>query len=376
MKQKWEWHDCQAKLKEYKETTDAYLKYYRLKRSMEFLEQSDIATAWEKIMREKHRRAFRKIAFSFMKVASVMLVLVSVVYFTVNYEGKEKKSRSLGEDVRVECRFPETGGRKAVLKLDNGQEIDLTIQEGSIRTSDNTVAVSKPGKSLSYAKDGAAKDGKSAQKEVHYNTLQVPRGGEYQLVLEDGTKVWLNAESSLRYPTDFSCGREVSLAGEAYFEVVKNDKLPFIVRMGENRIEVLGTKFNVSAYPENNLCATLVEGSVKISSAFSSVTLLPDEQAMISPSGHIGTRTVDTSLFTAWTQGRYEFRQTELEDIAEQLSRWYNVNIHFRDESLKHRRFAGVIFRNDELGFATEVIEKVSDVKFVRENDGIYITQY
>ena len=368
--------DYQAKLKKHKKTIGIYLKYYRFKRSIEFLEQVDSVAAWKKIQHKKNQRNFRKIVSISLKAASVLVLFVSVTYWIVLFgeEGEKKKSAT---DIYTEYLFPETGRKKAVLKLDNGQEIDLTVKEGVIHTSDNTVAVSEAGESLSYEKKGnSAKDGQTAGKEIRYNMLQVPRGGEYQLVLEDGTKVWLNAGSSLHYPTDFSRGREVTLVGEAYFEVAKNSDFPFVVHSGKNSIKVLGTKFNVSAYPQNNLYATLVEGSVEVSSGTFSTTLLPDEQAVIVPSGQIGIQTVDASLFTSWTQGRYEFRQTELKDIAEQLSRWYDVNIRFQDESLQHRRFAGVIFRNDELGFATEIIEKVSNVKFIREGNEIYITQY
>lgn len=364
------------KLKEYKAVTDAYLKYYRLLRSMEFLKQADMEAAWKKIEQEKQWRTFRKSMFAVMKMASMLALVVSMAYFAASYWSEEQKVHRV-DDFYAESRFPETGGKKAVLRLDNGQEIDLAGQEGVIQVSDNTVAVSKQGESLSYVKNDekAGNQHPANKEEIRYNTLQVPRGGEYQLVLEDGTKVWLNAESTLRYPTDFSFGREVALTGEAYFEVTKDTQHPFIVQVGGNRVEVLGTKFNVSAYPQHSLYATLVEGCVRLNSTTNSVVLQPNEQAVVAASGNIGVRVVDASVFTAWTQGRYEFRETELEDIADQLSRWYDVDIRFREEKLKSRRFAGVIFRNDELTFAIEVIEEVSDVKFVREGNVIYITR-
>ena len=159
------------------------------------------------------------------------------------------------------------------------------------------------------------------------------------------------------------------MTGEAYFEVAKDNKRPFIVSVSDNKIEVLGTKFNVSAYPENKIYTTLAEGKVKIYNQEASVTLLPNQQAAMHETGDIEVENVDASLFTSWSQGMYEFRKTELGDIAAQLSRWYNVDIRFNNEKLKHKRFAGVIFRNNELSFAIKVIEKVSNVKFIRENN-------
>lgn len=350
----------------HKQTADTYMKYYRIKRSIEFLEQADKEKAWEKIqLKNKKKNISRSISRS-LKIAAAILTIISIGYLTLPKDNivSPNEQASLITDS-----FPETGGRKAILMLDNGEEIDLTRQKGTIQISQGTTAISKPGQLLSYTNN------KQKEATPHYNTLQVPRGGEYQVVLEDGTKVWLNAESSLHYPTKFSKNREVQLTGEGYFEVSKSSKYPFIVQVGKNSIQVLGTKFNVSAYSQDEVYTTLAEGSVKVDSPVGTVTLRPNEQAVISSVGEITKKEVDASLFISWAQGSYQFRQTELKNIAEQLSRWYDVEILFREESLKHKRFAGVIFRQDELGFATEVIEKVSNVKFIREGKRIYVTE-
>ena len=180
------------------------------------------------------------------------------------------------------------------------------------------------------------------------------------MILSDGTRIWMNAESLLRYPTSFiGEKREVFLEGEAFFEVAKDAKHPFIVHTNRHSVEVLGTSFNISAYPDYKVYTTLAEGRIKVSTAKVSVVLNPDQQAAY--------------LFTSWAKGNYEFRNTSLSEIVAQLSRWYNVDIYFKNESLKDKRFAGIIFRDEELNFAIEVIERVSNVHFTREEETIYI---
>ena len=209
--------------------------------------------------------------------------------------------------------------------------------------------------------------------EIKYNTLSVPRGGEFHLILSDGTKVWLNSESTLRYPIHFSTIREVSLTGEGYFEVAK-DKAPFIVTIRDNKkVEVLGTKFNISAYTDNPIYTTLVEGKVKVSQEKSFFILSPNQQAMFLDNDSFNIMEVDAELYTSWTNGLYKFHSTRLSDIINQLSRWYDVDIQFKDKQLMDRRFTGAISRNNELGYAIYLIEKISNVKFITENDTIYI---
>ena len=170
------------------------------------------------------------------------------------------------------------------------------------------------------------------------------------------------------------CVIQLFLEGEAFFEVAKDAKHPFIVHTNRHSVEVLGTSFNISAYPDYKVYTTLAEGRIKVSTAKVSVVLNPDQQAVIEPDNDdIVTRDVPAYLFTSWAKGNYEFRNTSLSEIVAQLSRWYNVDIYFKNESLKDKRFAGIIFRDEELNFAIEVIERVSNVHFTREGETIYI---
>lgn len=362
-----EFHKWIKSSAEHRKTADAWFKYYWIKRSIEFIEQYDATESWDKLLQRRNRRQMHRVIYASGTIAASLLIAFTLSYMLFSHKVSNKEIvHSITKDS-----FPETGSRKAILTLDNGQTVDLGIKEGKITNGDGAIlAISKANESLTYTTAN-----QDTKKEIKYNTLTVPRGGEYQLTLSDGTKVWLNAESSLYYPVTFSGKREVTLTGEAYFEVAKDYKRPFIVCYANNRIEVLGTKFNVSAYSGNDMQTTLAEGKVKVSNQNTSVTLLPNQQATVQETGDINIKEVNAQLFTSWAQGTYQFRQTDLKSIAAQLSRWYDVDILFKNEDLKKKLFAGVIFRNNELSFAIEVIEDISNVKFTREEDKIYITK-
>lgn len=348
----------------HKKAAKTWFDHHRIRRCLDFMEQYDAAQAWKRLQRRKNLRQMRRLAYRSVAVAASFLLIFAVAYTALSHQfSHQEVVEAVAQDS-----FPEMGSRKAILTLDDGKEIDLGTKDGYIENLEGAIAISKPNEALVY-RDGK----KETAATIGYNTLTVPRGGEYLLVLADGTRVWLNSESSLRYPVSFSGKREVTLTGEAYFEVAKDSKHPFTVSIASNKVEVLGTKFNVSAYPESKIYTTLAEGKVRVCNRETSVTLVANQQAVMCETGDIDIKSVDASLFTSWSKGMYEFRQTELGDIAAQLSRWYNIDICFNDEKLKHKRFAGAIFRNNELSFAIEVIEKVSNVKFIRENDKIYI---
>lgn len=338
-----------------------FFAHYSAKRSIEFMQQYSSQQSWQKLQLKIAQRRMRRIAFrSFATAASVLLI----IGLTYTFSLYKYSNNDIAPSATV-ASFPETGSRKAVLTLEDGEVVDLSIKDGNISEK----IANNANKMLTYA----TTDTKATDEPVKFNTLTVPRGGEYQLVLSDGTKIWMNAESSLRYPVRFKGKREVILSGEAYFEVAKDAAHPFIVHIGNNAVEVLGTKFNVSAYPENNIYTTLAHGSVKVINSEGSVTLTPNQQAVMHSEGSIRIQQVDASLYTSWTTGVFEFKKTQLKDIADQLSRWYNVNFQFASNELKQKNFAGVIFRNEELNLAIEVIEDVSDVKFVRTGNIIRI---
>lgn len=345
-----------------------WFRHNRIKRSLEFIKQYDAEKQWKELESaiRKRRRNFRITYAASAVAASLALILT----YTCLIQGSPENNKECIVATPVATDFSKTGGKKATLTLHTGEQIHLTDRNEQVTIHEEEVLLLiEPDKSLVY-KQNAGKE----QHAPKYNTLTVPRGGEYQLILSDGTKVWLNAESSLHYPIAFSHMREVTLTGEAYFEVAPNDA-PFIVRTSaDHKVEVLGTKFNISAYRSDRIYTTLAEGKLNVHHAGFSVTLLPNSQAIAGKSGKIAVKAVDPKLFTSWAQGVFQFRNTELSEIAAQLSRWYDVNISFSDEKLKHKLFTGVIFRNYDLSFAVGTIERISNVKFIVENDVIYIT--
>ena len=206
-----------------------------------------------------------------------------------------------------------------------------------------------------------------------YNKVEIPRGGEYALVLSDGTKVHLNSMSSLRFPVAFTTGkREVELQGEAYFEVSKTGQ-PFIVNANGMQVEVLGTTFNISAYPDEEYQTTLVNGSVKVSAEKGeSLILKPSQQATIAlGSNSIQVRTVDTSFYTSWVKGKINFKDQRLEDIMKTLSRWYDMNVVYENEKLKNIRFGCNLNRYEEITPFVKLLEKTEEVHVKIEGNTI-----
>ena len=260
----------------------------------------------------------------------------------------------------------DTKGYKAVLVLDDGKRISLedTLRQTVAETMGTRVLTE--GNVLWY-------DTRTSQetKGIEKHRIIVPRGGEYKLILSDGTKVWLNSESELEYPDKFvGSAREVNMKGEVCFEVAQNVSRPFVVKAGETSVTVLGTLFNVEAYPENqHLTTTLVKGKVMIGTGKIQQILLPDEQAIVEKSGTISVRKVHAADYVSWTNGICHFTEASLEDIMVKLARWYNMEFFFADPSLKEAHFTLDIQRYDRVATILSKIEKTGRVQFkVTEN--------
>jgi transmembrane sensor len=262
------------------------------------------------------------------------------------------------------------GGKKATLTLANGATVDLDQQETGIvaREGNSVVQLGDSGK-LSYRSASGPSD-KSTQL---MHTLSVPRGGEYEITLGDGTKIWLNAVSVLQFPVDFS-GRErrVRLVGEAYFQVAKNGA-PFIVEVNGTEVQALGTEFNINAYPEKkSLQTALVSGSVKITKGELSQLLQPGTLATIDSTGAITVRAADIEEVTAWKKGAFIFRNTPLSAILEQLTRWYDVEIS-NPSDLPNMNFTGSFRRDHGIKNILGMIELTGDLRFEVEGRAIKV---
>ena len=252
------------------------------------------------------------------------------------------------------------GAAKAILTLDNGETINLNKETADALQTIEGTNIQIDSTTLNYQ---LAQSTPARPKPI-YNKVEIPRGGEYALVLSDGTKVHLNSMSSLRFPVAFTTGkREVELQGEAYFEVSKNGQ-PFIVNANGMQVEVLGTAFNISAYPNEEYQTTLVNGSVKVSAEKGeSLILKPSQQATIAlGSNSIQVRTVDTSFYTSWVKGKINFKDQRLEDIMKTLSRWYDMNVVYENEKLKNIRFGCNLNRYEEITPFVKLLEKTEEV--------------
>lgn len=283
--------------------------------------------------------------------AAAVVLICSVLYFS-----RQPKDQLVKHTVKHAAGDFAPGGNQAVLTLANGSTVILDNKgNGDLARQGGTIVSKKADGLLSYQ---SAKDGSVTG--VSYNTVTTPRGGQYQIILPDGSKVWLNAASSLKFPTAFSGkNRYVELKGEAYFEVTKNKSLPFIVKSSDQLIEVLGTHFDINNYPEEPQAkTTLLEGRVKASSGKDAVFLDPGQQAVISKAeGNIKVlKDIDTDESIAWKNGNFQFNNAGIETVMRQMSRWYNVDIEYSGK-IPDDHFSGSFSRNMNISQAFKLLE-------------------
>ncbi|MFA8434654.1 MAG: FecR family protein [Marinifilaceae bacterium] len=235
-----------------------------------------------------------------------------------------------------------------------------------------------------YLKAGLKYEKKAPVKgrKLVYNTLKTAKGGEYILELADGTTVYLNCDSELRYPVSFGEGeRRVELKGEAFFEVTKNGQ-PFIVDVDDMEVEVLGTRFNVMAYKEEgSIQTTLVSGKVKVNvqeegvTETKSVFLEPGKQASWNKeTGALESREVETELYTSWIEGYFRFEDQRLEDLMRNISRWYNIKVFYQNPALKNKRLTGKLYRFSDFNVIANMLEKISGVEINKNKNAVVIS--
>lgn len=250
---------------------------------------------------------------------------------------------------------------KAKLILDDGSLVNITDTTRHVVVAGEGTNIMASGSGLRYEPG----DSLPVSAPVKYNTLIVPRGGEYELLLADGTRVWMNSESKLVYPVQFPGERrEVEMEGEVCFRVAKNERQPFIVKTKGVSVEVLGTFFNVEAYPENQaITTTLVEGRVNVSDGQRHYIMSPNQQ-VVAGEGEFVIRDVDAAEVVRWIDGMCYFSEASLENIMDKLARWYDVEVFFASESAKEAHFSLEIERYDNIATVLSKIEKTGRVKF------------
>ena len=251
------------------------------------------------------------------------------------------------------------GTYKARLILDDGRQVALDSATHVRMRELPGVEVKAENNVLVYTNGDTI-----VEKQVKYNTLEIPRGGEYALQLADGTRVWLNAGTSLRYPVVFSGQeRRVELRGEGYFEVAKDSASPFVVSVNGVDVRVLGTSFNVSAYSDE-VVTTLVEGKVLMRSQADSVVLVPDRQG-VWDGKRMTVKRVDARNYALWREGVFFFEDMPLEDILDALARWYDVHVFYQNAELKMMRFSVEIKR---YGHIDTILRRIAETNRVRFN--------
>ena len=290
----------------------------------------DVERGWQDLQSKRSKKAGKRLWVRWCRYAAILVLplLVGIIIYRYTEEPQVEETTTIT-----------SGTSKARLILANGTSISLEQQQKRVVEEENGTRIDLQQQQVVY--ENAISD---EYEELVYNELVIPRGGEYSLTLSDGTVVYMNADSKLRFPVKFDRNlRMVELEGEAYFKVQRNEKVPFIVKTSQISVQVLGTEFNVSAYAEDLVIqTTLVSGAVKVFSEDEkeSVILRPGEQAEFSRITHeIQLETVDVSYVTAWKDGRLRFQEKPLFEIMKNVARWYDVEIIYEDEEVKYYPF-------------------------------------
>ncbi|HSF44605.1 MAG TPA: FecR domain-containing protein [Chitinophagaceae bacterium] len=292
-------------------------------------------------------------------VAAASIIFIVFVLGTLLSETRPKRPQAVVAPPVKKVENDITPGHNgAILTLATGEQILLdSAGEGSLAQQGNVSVIKKNGE-LVYKNSGR-------NSELVYNTMSTPKARQFNLVLADGSRVWLNAASSITYPTAFSGKeRKVTITGEAYFEVAHNNSMPFVVESGKNEVKVLGTHFNINAYDDENVVrVTLLEGSVDVRRGTHSRIIQPGQQAQINKDEQINlTRNVDVDHVVAWKNGRISFQGADIGTVMRQMSRWYDVDIEYNEKM--NDRFYADISRSTMLSDVLKALELTTEVRF------------
>ncbi len=309
------------------------------------------------------KRKYKKRALFISVAASLLLILSFISVFT----DIDDKLFHL-EDAKPIASYPEPGKQQAILHLGGGEKLLLgkNSKDKEAERIDNVSILKK--ESLEY------KNSSSSASKQH--ELEVQTGGEFMLVLSDGTKVWINSESRLKYPASFSAEkRVVELSGEAYFEVAHDSNRPFEVITENQTIRVLGTSFNVTGYPKEKITSTLLEGKIQIETAKNKTAFLsPGDQAIYDPQNQeLHKKQVNVEHSIAWKNGLFYFKDEQLEHIMEVIARWYKIEVVYKNPQKKKIRFTGTLKRYSSFKEVIDLIEMTGDIKFSVSNNKVII---
>ncbi|MDR2131211.1 MAG: FecR domain-containing protein [Odoribacteraceae bacterium] len=308
-------------------------------------------------------RAFQRPRRWFPRYAAVILpvLILSVVVWRSRENSDEKKEMLVAYDIAP-------GSSKAVLKRENGQQFVLT--DSGMFIANGVPRLGSVAGTLVY-RDTGEEEGESL---VENEQLEVGRGGEYKIVLPDGSRVWLNSESTLLYPRRFAGEeRRVHLSGEAYFEVQPDAGKPFIVTVGGCDVRVLGTTFNVAHYTgDRSIVTTLVSGSVEMDAGGENKRLQPGQQCVYDPGVRsMLLREVDVTRYISWTNGLFIFDGISIEELARQISRWYDVEVRFTDDDVRFASFTGAMERYKPVSYIIRLLNETNTVTCYLEDNRV-----
>lgn len=306
----------------------------------------------------------------YIRIAAAVAVAITsavTVYFFTSSKQKVNVVSATVQDIAP-------GGNKATLVLSDGKQVVLSdVGLGNITEDDGMLIKKSADGQLAYYDNGTGNKQKKG-----FNSIKTPKGGQYQVVLPDGSKVWLNAASSITYPAAFNSNeRRVTLTGEGYFEITHitkdNKRIPFIVETGKQQIEVLGTRFNVNAYDdEKGITTTLVEGKVKVITENETVILRPNQELNLRDEG-ITTHKVDVEPAIDWKNGDFLFVEEDIKSVMRKIARWYNVEVVY-DSNIPDQNLSGQISRNRNLSEVLRILELSGNTRFTIENGKLHIS--
>ena len=333
----------------------------------------DKKRVWQAVCEEDRRYMRRKRIFRTLRFgAAAALLLGMFVSGALLYQARERRDPNRNHFTAT----LEPGTHRAVLELSSGAVIALG---DTLRTEvrERNMQIEIDGDRIAYRKAGDPEKAETPETggknpSEAFNTVRVPRGGEYALTLGDGTRAWINAGSSITYPVQFGAERRVSVRGEVFFEVAHDPRHPFIVSAAGTEMTVLGTSFNVMAYDdEARIETTLVTGSLRVRTATAETLLSPGMQATVDPdSGDLDVRKVNVEVCTTWRRGLLVFYEEPLRAICRKLERWYDVRIDTSSPSLDGVRYTGMVKRHETLNTIADLMNLTNDVVFSQQNDG------
>lgn len=317
----------------------------------------DVYAAWERLRKDIARK--RYILRTLPWAAAIALLIGCGALFLL--QRGQQPTAPVAQQIQEDL----TG--KIVLTLSDGRQVALSDSLGSLQEQNGTT-IENGNQSLVY-------NPTDSTIAMVYNTIRIPRGAEYKLVLADGSQVWLNAESSITYPVAFQGEtREVRLQGEAYFEIAKNKNQPFIVHTTQFDVQVTGTQFNVRAYPGEMESATLAEGGIQLEKGGKTYSLKPGQQAYLEEE-EVQVRKVNLESAIAWRYNAFSFEETPLEEIMNELARWYNIHVFYLNPKVKELHFTAWFRRNCTLQEVIDILEKTGKINIELKGKTITVTQ-